>query len=95
VIGLGGVLPFHEGRLVLEKGDKFFLYTDGITEHRDEGGQFFGEELLYDLITELRNEPLSVIVERVIDSVMGFSEKEIQDDMSLLGFEFLSEEEPD
>ncbi len=39
----------------VENGDRIILYTDGITECRNEGRDFFGEERLVDFIIENRD----------------------------------------
>ncbi len=89
MVGMGGVMAFEEGTVALEPGDKLFVYTDGITEHRNEEKDFFGEQRLYDEITGLRTRPVEKIVERVMDAVMTFSRRKPRDDVSLLGFEYL------
>lgn len=91
MVGMGGVMTFEEGTVALKSGDKLFLYTDGITEHRNEEKLFFGEQRLYDEIAGVRTRPVEEIVERVMDAVLTFSRREPQDDVSLLGFEYRGE----
>jgi len=43
---------YAEVRLTLEKGDCVFLYTDGLVEAENEGGQEFGMQNLEKLLTE-------------------------------------------
>jgi sigma-B regulation protein RsbU (phosphoserine phosphatase) len=50
-----GVIPdcaFDLGYAQLRPGDTLFVYTDGVTEARDEGGEFFGDERVLDLLRE-------------------------------------------
>ena len=44
VIGGLANVGYREYELQLEKGDKLFLYTDGVTEATDEKGELFGTE---------------------------------------------------
>jgi sigma-B regulation protein RsbU (phosphoserine phosphatase) len=37
---------YETGRTVLERGDVLIIYTDGVTEARDEDGKEFGESRL-------------------------------------------------
>ncbi len=89
IIGMGGVVPFEEGKIFTEKGDKLFIYTDGIVEYRNEAGEFYGEKRFKQELTRLRKEPISVIIEGVMDSLMQFgNDNEPQDDITLLGIDF-------
>lgn len=90
IIGMGGLLPFSEGDILLEPGDKLFLYTDGVIEYEIAEEVYYGEERLYDRLLELKNEKISDIVDGVIDSMMEFGGNiSPKDDVSLLGFEYL------
>lgn len=89
IIGMGG-LPFGEERRKIVSGDKVIFYTDGIIEYENAVGGFYGKERLYELVQELRREPMTVIMERIIDSLFDFGEHTPpQDDISLLGFEYM------
>jgi len=46
VMGALEDLPYCTERLHLQEGDAIFLYTDGVTEARNEGRKFFGEQRL-------------------------------------------------
>ncbi len=91
IIGMGGMLPFEEGEVKMEYGDKLFLYTDGITEYEDVGETFFGEERFYAQLAENKDEPVTVMLDNVIQSMMEFGDNlSPKDDVSLLGFEYLA-----
>jgi len=94
IIGLGGILPFEEEKLTLNRGDKMFLYTDGITEHRDNNSDFYGDERFYREAATQRRQPVANIIDHIISSVMGFSDQKPNDDVSLMAFEYVGDGDP-
>ena len=89
IIGMGGLLPFEEGRRKLCSGDKLFLYTDGIAEYQNEDGLFYDEDRFFTELKRLKDRLLSNIIDGVIESMMSFGNNtEPQDDISLLAVEF-------
>ena len=89
IIGMGGLLPFEEGRRKLCSGDKLFLYTDGIAEYQNEDGLFYDEDRFFAELKRLKDRLLSNIIDGVIESMMSFGNNtEPQDDISLLAVEF-------
>ncbi len=89
IIGMGGLIPFEEGRRKLCSGDKLFLYTDGITEYQNEDGLFYDEDRFFAELKRLKDRLLSNIIDGVIESMMSFGNNtEPQDDISLLAVEF-------
>jgi serine phosphatase RsbU (regulator of sigma subunit) len=67
-----GLLPgggYVEETLTLDDGDAFFLYTDGLVECEDAGGDPFGLARLEALLTGTRDASLEAILARVEDSV--------------------------
>jgi sigma-B regulation protein RsbU (phosphoserine phosphatase) len=66
VVGLFDGISYHESTVVMEPGDIFIAYSDGITEPENEFGEF-GEERLIELIQQHRHQPLS----RISDAVTG------------------------
>ncbi len=89
IIGMGGVMPFEEGRAILNPGDRLFLYTDGIPEYQDRNGHFFGEKrFFHQLVAGMKN-PLSHTLDDILQGVDTFGEGLApNDDISLLGIEF-------
>src|SRR6202020_748285 len=66
VVGLFDGVTYDESTLVMQTGDIFLAYSDGVTEPENEFGEF-GEERLIELILEHRNQPLA----RISDVVTG------------------------
>jgi serine phosphatase RsbU (regulator of sigma subunit) len=70
----------------LEPGDQVLMYTDGITEGRDECGEFFGEQRLVELTEHVAAAQLSApeTLRRLIEAVLEHQGGTLQDDASLL-----------
>jgi len=49
--------PYEEVVVPLERGDTFLLYTDGVTEARNGGGELYGIDRLRQLVAGLPAEP--------------------------------------
>jgi sigma-B regulation protein RsbU (phosphoserine phosphatase) len=95
IIGLGGVIPFEEGSLALEPGDRLVLFTDGIVEHQRADGAFFGTERLYAVLDEHRDAPLEAMLEHAVQAMHDFGNGVPPlDDVSLLALEYCGEAEP-
>lgn len=83
-----GVLPdiqqfTTETVLDLEPDDLVVLYTDGITEARNERGEQYGLERLSKAVECVRNEPIERIRDHVLDDVMKWSSQQ-HDDATLV-----------
>jgi serine/threonine protein phosphatase PrpC len=70
----------------LEPGDWLILYTDGITEARDEAGNFFGEDRLVDFLRREAacNHPPPETVRRLVHAVLRHQHGILQDDATVL-----------
>ena len=68
MVGLFNGVSYDESTLVMQPGDIFVAYSDGVTEPENEFGEF-GEERLIELIQEHRNKPLPRITEIVSGAV--------------------------
>lgn len=63
-------------------GDLFVLFTDGLTEVRNEAGQEFGEERLRRLVAENAQRPLAALHAALLGAVRDFGPK--HDDQTLV-----------
>ena len=89
IIGLGGVLPFEEGRAWLDHGDRLFLYTDGLFEKRPAIEDHSGTEDLYALLSKNNAASLDQAVEAAFNAALNSdAANPPHDDVSILGFEF-------
>lgn len=82
--------PYPEGEILLRPGDRLFFYTDGIIEYQNGEGEFFGEERLYNQLSESIEHPLNNACSEIIDALTDFADglTTLQDDITLLGVEF-------
>ena len=86
LLGIMEGVRFEEGHAALTPGDRVVLYTDGISEATNAGGEQFGEERLVELVESLPRE-LSArrVAERILEALHEFlGAVEPQDDMTLL-----------
>jgi len=91
VIGMGGAVPFEEGETTLNRGDRLFVYTDGITEHANSAAEPFGEDRFSAHLLELKEVPLLKACSQLIEGLQGFGMgRPLQDDVTLLGIEYQS-----
>lgn len=84
---IGGLtdVSYREYELQLEKGDKLFLYTDGVTEATDAKGDLFGTERMLEALNAFAESSPREILTGVRDAVDAFvGEAEQFDDMTML-----------
>jgi PAS domain S-box-containing protein len=72
-----------ESRLLLEPGDVFLLYTDGVTEAMNGLREQFGLERLTKVLADAAHEPTDSIVRRIVDEVRAFMVEQ-EDDISIV-----------
>ncbi len=88
IIGLGGMLPFEDEEKKLHSGDRLILYTDGVLECRNTGGQFYGEKRFLHALANAAGLPLDLLLGAILESLKDFAENTpFQDDISLVGIE--------
>lgn len=89
IIGLDNS-DFPEGEVQLQPGDRIFMYTDGIVEHENKAGEFFGQERLCRQLRESQSSSIKETCDEVVSLLVNFGDgREIQDDVTLLGIEYL------
>ncbi|MBE6015522.1 MAG: hypothetical protein E7241_09205 [Lachnospiraceae bacterium] len=91
--GMEGV-RYKQGEFQLEKGDVFFLYTDGVTEATNDKEELFGEERLLDVLNALYDEPVEDIGRIVKRSVEDFAGDAPQfDDITMMVIKYKADKE--
>jgi len=79
---------YEERSVLLAKGDRLYLYSDGVPEARNSAGEQFGDARLLEAICRGRTEPLQESVATVLKEIAQWQEPERpQDDISILAVE--------
>jgi sigma-B regulation protein RsbU (phosphoserine phosphatase) len=84
ILGILDVKRYAEEEERLEPGDRLVLYTDGVTEAAAPSGEFYGPDLLADVLGRCAGEPADRLCERVMGDVLAFRGDQQQDDATLL-----------
>ncbi len=84
---IGGMegMKYKEYELVLEPGDKLFLYTDGIPEAADTDNAMFGTDRMLETLNAVPGRSPEQLIEAVSDAVAEFAgQAEQYDDQTML-----------
>jgi phosphoserine phosphatase RsbU/P len=71
-LGLSLQATFQEQNIELNSGDMVIIYSDGVTEARNEAGVFFGEQKLLDLLQPLVTYAPQQVGERLLAEIDRF-----------------------
>ena len=86
--GMDGAV-YRDYELILYPGAKLFVYTDGVPEATNAGGQFFGIDRMLDVLNRSRDgSPYEILrdVHRAVDTFVGDAEQ--FDDLTMLCLEY-------
>ncbi len=84
-LGLMPRVTHTEQRIRIEPGDLLVVYSDGVTEARNEYGWFFDDDRLLALLPKLRGHSAEAAGERILDAVDRFTgDARPHDDLSLI-----------
>ncbi|MEN8200208.1 MAG: SpoIIE family protein phosphatase [Thermodesulfobacteriota bacterium] len=97
IIGMDGIVPFEQGEELLQPGDTLYLYTDGIPEYRNNRGEFYTDDRLYEEIRQKQDSPPSQATAEIVKTVIHqFGDNNPpQDDISLLSIKYLGNGTPE
>ncbi len=83
-----GAMPdmsFEEHALKVESGDTLFVYTDGLTDRRTAGGEFYSIDRVASILERCREASLEAVYDAIFDDVNGFaSTEEFKDDIAFV-----------
>jgi sigma-B regulation protein RsbU (phosphoserine phosphatase) len=72
----------------LQEGDRVYLYSDGLMEAMNSGGQLFGYDRINAIINEARDRSIDESLDALIDGAVAWQgTKDFADDVSLLAME--------
>jgi serine phosphatase RsbU (regulator of sigma subunit) len=88
LLGMFPQIEVYDCEYTIAPGETVVMFTDGVTEHRGDGGMF-GEERLIDVLRRSRSGSAAQIADAIGDAVYGYSERPLLDDIAIvvLGFE--------
>lgn len=88
-VGAMDTTVYHEYEIDLKKGDKLFVYTDGVPEATDEDDNMFGVERMVDALNVNAEADPETLLNNVKQAVSDFvKDAEQFDDLTMLGFEY-------
>lgn len=80
---------YYEKNLEFQKGDRLFLFTDGIFEEIDSSGAEFGEDRIHSALIRSRNSALEESVSSALKELYSYlNGNPIQDDVTVIGVEY-------
>jgi len=84
----GGDLHYDDHEIAFEKGDQFYLFSDGFADQfGGDQGKKFKSKAFKDLLTSIQTEPMEIQKEKVGTAIMKWKgELEQVDDIVVLGF---------
>ena len=93
-IGIFDEFSYEMQEMYMEKGDMLFLYTDGLTEAKNEQKKLLGREHVMELVAAAGATAPKALVEGVIDQCKKFvGNTEQSDDLTLLVVSYTPREE--
>ena len=89
---IAGVLrdnTYQVGKTTLAQGDRLVMFTDGVTEARNEVRKFFGARRLQEALDEQSNANAEKLVKSVFMAVDNFrGERDVTDDITVVAIDF-------
>jgi sigma-B regulation protein RsbU (phosphoserine phosphatase) len=78
-------IPYESESVKLRKGDKIFLFTDGITEAMDKNMQEYSDERLEEFVKKLSEDNAQSSIDKLVNDVVEFTQgAEQSDDITCL-----------
>jgi sigma-B regulation protein RsbU (phosphoserine phosphatase) len=84
VLGVLSEADYEQAQVALAAGDRIILFTDGLTEARDENDNEFGEDRLLAAAVAHRRCSAPALQARLAESVAQFTGGRLQDDATLM-----------
>src|SRR5262249_25949465 len=82
--------PFQQRSVVLQPGDRIFMYSDGIPDAMRRDGEVFGAARLLDAVQRFSAEPLDGVIGCLLDELRDWAgDAAAREDVSILGLKVL------
>jgi sigma-B regulation protein RsbU (phosphoserine phosphatase) len=90
ILGAMGGIAFKESAVEIRKDESIYVFTDGVTEAMDAGGQLYSEARLEEVLTQSGDAMATDLIQRSLDDVSAYaSGAEQSDDITVLAFRLL------
>jgi phosphoserine phosphatase RsbU/P len=84
-IGVIPDMPLEMAQITFERGDILMMFTDGVTDVREIGGEFFGEDSLLRLVTKKRYTSATGLITKIKEQINAFrGDAEQFDDITMM-----------
>lgn len=85
LLGAMPKMTFEEHTLNVSPGDTIFVYTDGLTDMRNEAGEFYSIDRVAAMLEDGRDSDIDTLYQRIHSDVLGFSPiEEFRDDIAFV-----------
>jgi sigma-B regulation protein RsbU (phosphoserine phosphatase) len=89
-VGMFSRETYSTSRVKLGKGDRLLLYTDGLSEARNQRDAEYGDERLLAVLSESCDLPAAELVSKLVDDVRSFSLRPLPaDDLTIMAIEMV------
>ncbi|TGM02458.1 PP2C family protein-serine/threonine phosphatase [Leptospira jelokensis] len=88
IIGWRESFTFSEWKHDIQKGDRYFFFTDGVTEARAEN-KLFGESKILDLLEKGKDKDIKTLSQEIVVQITKYSEAELKDDVTFFFVDIL------
>lgn len=79
-VGMFGDASFNEARTSWQAGDRLLMYSDGVSEAKNDAGEEFGRDRVAQALRDSGDLPARSIRARLADEILRFSGAGLQDD---------------
>lgn len=76
--------PYEERELALAPGDRLVLFTDGVSEAMNRGGEQFGEQRIEELVARAGDASAAQLQQTIVEAAGSFADGEFEDDLTLV-----------
>lgn len=88
IIGWRESFTFSEWKHDIQKGDRYFFFTDGVTEARAEN-KLFGEGKILDLLEKGKDKDIKTLSQEIVVQITKYSDAELKDDVTFFFVDIL------
>ncbi len=90
-LGASEDVSYSDEQVHLHKGDALVIFTDGVIEARNKGGEPYGIERLEALLHRLKGMDAQKIASRILEEVLGFGTRTMDDDITIIVAKYVPE----